>query len=98
MRGRKSKFRVALSLLATGAVVFISGFGNCTNLAFDGASGTLDLCFLFDCTDGIFGGLIDPCAEVFTRPDQPGFIPADPNKASGETGTFFADCDDDMNP
>lgn len=79
-----------------------TGLGACTSLAGQAVMGSVDFCFLFDCTNGIFGGLIDPCSPIFSRPGTPGFIAADP---ADETNTdfqngrdLFTDCPDSGTP
>jgi hypothetical protein len=58
----------------------------------------MDMCFIFDCTNGAFGGLLDPCETVA------GSDTGDPGEGTGAgyagpaTGPLFADCPTDETP
>ena len=88
MRKPGSRLLVAVSILLSGAYLCASGTLGCGSLTADSAMSALDMCFIFDCTGGAIGGLIDPCAQVGGS-DRGG---------GGEAGTeelggpFFADC------
>ena len=93
MRSRRLRTKLAVAAFAASGVM--GGFVGCASLGAESLSGAVDFCFLFDCTDGIFGGLIDPCSPVFSRPQTPGFIAADVNTPETD-GNLFSDCPDDQ--
>ncbi|MCC7294030.1 MAG: hypothetical protein IT449_18365 [Phycisphaerales bacterium] len=98
MQRKLSRAKVLSAMLAVGGVALIGdGLGGCASMGFQAASGAVDFCFLFDCTDGIFGGLIDPCSPIFGRPSNLGFTPQNPEKEPGVSNTLFSDCPDDAN-
>jgi len=41
----------------------------CAGFAGDQFLRTTDFCFLFDCQNGAFAGLFDPCPEILADPD-----------------------------
>ncbi|GMV96312.1 MAG: hypothetical protein HRF43_08740 [Phycisphaerae bacterium] len=41
--------------------VINSGSGGCARFAANGLATSIDFCYLLDCDNGFFGGLIDPC-------------------------------------
>jgi len=89
MRKRGSRILVAMGVLLSGAYLCASGTLGCGSLAADSAVSAMDMCFIFDCTGGAIGGLIDPCAYVggSDRGGDEGGVGAE------ETGgPFFADC------
>lgn len=56
----------------------------CTSFLAESTLTSADFCFIFDCTNGIFGGTIDPCSGVGS---------GDQTFEGQQTGTpFFADC------
>ena len=82
-------------MFLAGSYLFASGSLGCGSLASEAAISSTDMCFIFDCTNGIFGGLIDPCANVYgTDTGNP-----DVGGAGGFAGPFsgplFADCPTD---
>ena len=98
MRSRLGRAKIAAVIVATGAVAFASGVGACASFGISSLTGAVDMCFVFDCTDGIFGGVIDPCSPIFSRPNTPGFIASD--SAGDQNGDpvngrdLFIDCPD----
>lgn len=44
--------------------------------------GTVDFCFVFDCQNGLFGGVVDPCPDPLT------------DVLDGESTNLFVDCPD----
>lgn len=69
---------VWLAILVSGASLFQTvGFtdlngayqGGCRPFAANGITSAVDMCYLFDCENGFFGGLIDPC-----DPAKPAFL------------------------
>lgn len=41
----------------------------CARYATNGLSSSIDFCFLLDCQNGFFGGLVDPCANAGSATD-----------------------------
>ena len=86
-RKRVIRTAVAISLVASGAYLCTSGPLACGSLGAEGALSAIDFCFMFDCTNGAVGGLIDPCAIVGVDPED---------TTSDAIGTYggplFADC------
>ena len=82
-------------MFLAGSYLFASGSLGCGSLASEAAISSTDMCFIFDCTNGIFGGLIDPCANVY------GTDTGNPEQGQAGTfagpssGPFFADCPTD---
>lgn len=64
--GPRSQFRRKLTviglLLSTG-VLFAGSAVNCASFGLESTLSTLDFCFLLDCQNGAFGGLVDPCGQ-----------------------------------
>ena len=87
MNRRTSRVLVTVLMVLGGAYLCASGTAACSSLATEAAISSTDMCFIFDCTNGALGGLVDPCAPV-------GGL----DKSSGDTGDeflgdpFFADC------
>jgi len=86
IRKRVVRTLVALGLVASGAYLMAGGTMACGSLAGESALSAVDFCFMFDCTNGAVGGLIDPCGTVGVDPDD-----ADSDSAI-IGGPFFADC------
>lgn len=61
MRYRGLRTLVLLGLVATTGMLFAGSGLACSSLAFDQAATAVDFCFLFDCQNGAYGGLIDFC-------------------------------------
>ena len=64
MRSRARKMIAAISLLAASGFVMSGPGTGCTNYIGQSALITTDLCFIFDCQNGILGGTIDPCSGI----------------------------------
>lgn len=71
MKRRKNRIWSWLVLICSGATLFqvfpitgTGGAGNygCSRFATNSIGNAIDFCFIFDCENGFFGGLIDPCA------------------------------------
>ena len=62
-----------------------SGDLSCASLGFESALSSTNFCFLFNCNEGAFGGLIDFCAPVSFR----SFVG---NAEQAEDAPFLADC------
>jgi len=61
MRYRGFRTLMLLGLVATAGMVFAGSGLACSSLAFDQTASMVDFCFLFDCQNGAYGGLIDFC-------------------------------------
>ena len=64
MRSRARKVIAAISVLAASGIVMSGPGTSCSS--YIGQSGliTADLCFIFDCQNGILGGTVDPCSGI----------------------------------
>ena len=92
MRRYGSRILVAAGLVTSGAYLCASGTLGCGSLAADAAISAVDMCFIFDCTNGAIGGLLDPCEEV-GGPDGGGDEGGGAGAGVGaDVSTFFADC------
>jgi len=60
---RRRRKSVVLGLLAGTGILFVSGGLTCTSYGLQQTLSTLDFCFLLDCQNGAFGGLLDLCGE-----------------------------------
>lgn len=103
MRNRVSRLVIAASLVFGGAYLCASGNLACGSLATEAAVSGVDFCFIFDCTDGAFGGAIDPCGAVVGSDLGPprgaggaaggGADTTDPlDFLGGPGGPLFSDC------
>lgn len=92
MRCRKRKSMLALALVVSGGIAFVTGGGACASLAGESLLGSVDFCFLFDCVDGAIGGLLQPCDNV--GPVNIEFVATDalPRPAAGVGLPLFDDC------
>jgi hypothetical protein len=102
MRKHGSRILVAAGILLSGAYLCAAGAGGtlgCGSFGADSALSAIDMCFIFDCTDGAIGGLIKPCDPV-VGPDQGGGGDAGGGAGLGqeEELTFFADCPTEEEP
>jgi hypothetical protein len=70
MHRRTRRIGIWLALLASGATLFQTvGFtdlngafqGGCRPWTANGVTSAVDMCYLLDCQNGFFGGLVDPC-------------------------------------
>ena len=86
MRAR-SRLVMITAALALGGGFLTAGAGTgCANYLVETTLSAADFCFIFDCTQGLFGGTIDPCAA-----DGPG---AGDSFLTPPTGPVFEDCPD----
>jgi len=60
---RSTQWKMAVVALLTAGVVFGSSGLACTTFGINAALSSVDFCFLLDCQNGAFGGLIDPCGS-----------------------------------
>ncbi|MCH7719411.1 MAG: hypothetical protein IH988_00275 [Planctomycetes bacterium] len=63
IRARWRRKTAVMSLLVGTGVLFASGALNCASFGVQQTLSTLDFCFLLDCQNGAFGGLLDPCGQ-----------------------------------
>lgn len=88
-RTRKSSRKMA-SRLRAGGIFCLAAVGTlgalrqsaCIAFGADQLLGTLDFCFVFDCQNGLFGGVVDPCPDPLTDP------------LDGTSTNLFVDCPD----
>ena len=64
MRSRARKETAAITLLAASGFLTSGPGTSCTSFIGQSALVTADLCFIFDCQNGILGGTIDPCSGI----------------------------------
>ncbi len=73
MRRRVSGVWIWLAMIGSGATLFTTfpitgttgaGYHGCQRFVSNGVSNSIDFCYLLDCQNGFFGGLVDPCADV----------------------------------
>lgn len=86
MRSTRLRFRWVLSAaaVASAGMVFQTA---CMSFAGNQVLHALDFCFLFDCQNGAFGGLIDPCPDQATT-DSSGSSSTD----TVTRANIFVDC------
>lgn len=72
MRRHTRRTLVWLAMMLTGATVFqtsaftgTTGAGNhgCGRFMSNGLLSSVDFCYLLDCENGFFGGVVDPCSD-----------------------------------
>ena len=90
MKRRGPRIWIWLALVAGGAALFQTvGFstnngafsGGCREFALNGVTSAADMCYLLDCKNGFFGGLVDPC-----DPQNPALLDC-PSTTGGTTTT-----------
>ncbi len=64
MHKRGRKVISALTLLGSAGYLMAGPGTSCSSFAGQSALVTADLCFIFDCQNGILGGTIDPCSGI----------------------------------
>jgi len=94
MPRRKSRIRMAACLILGGAYLCAGGNLTCGSFGADAAVSALDMCFMFDCTSGILGGVIDPCGQIGGSDSGTNTTGQTGDTVSG--GTFFADCPENV--
>lgn len=82
MPARSRCRRMALeAMMLLGGLTLLAGPGTgCISFAAESALTATNFCFVFDCTNGIFGGVVTPCTTGATDP------------APGTEGILFTDC------
>lgn len=75
MKRRAYRFLVWLTMAASGSTLFQTypltgdsgtGYWGCTRFAANSVGSSINFCWLLDCDNGFFGGLIDPCNDPGT--------------------------------
>ncbi|MFQ5489797.1 MAG: hypothetical protein ACE5GE_03655 [Phycisphaerae bacterium] len=98
MHKRKNRILIGGCLLLSGTYLFASGNLACGSLFSEAAVSAVDMCFIFDCTTGALGGLIDPCGTTGSTDTNSGGAGGGGGGGRGGTfvgsnsGPFFADC------
>lgn len=64
MRFRARRIIAAIGVVAAGGFVFSGPGTSCTSYIGRSALVAADLCFVFDCQNGILGGTINPCSGI----------------------------------
>ncbi len=77
-RSRPRKVAKVVGLLAGGGFLLSGPGTGCGSYLSESLLVATDFCFIFDCQNGFFGGVIDPCADT------------DGN--AGTDDAFFVDC------
>lgn len=62
MRSRFRRIAVGAGLMAAGGFLLAGTGSGCISFTGEAVTTMTDFCFIFDCTNGILGGTIDPCA------------------------------------
>jgi len=65
LKGSRRKMELAL-LVALAGSMMQNGTLSCVQGAGNAATAAVDFCFLFNCNDGFFGGLAQPCDAGFS--------------------------------
>jgi hypothetical protein len=100
MHKRLYRGLVIAGMFLTGGYLFAGGSLGCGSMASEAGIASTDMCFIFDCTNGAFGGLLDPCGTM---------VGSDIGRGTGtgggtgnyegpRTGPLFADCPTDETP
>ena len=98
MHKRLYRGLVIAGMALSGSYLFTSGNLTCGSVASEAGIATMDMCFIFDCTNGAFGGLLDPCGTVVGS-DTGGDTSGGTGSYEGpRTGPLFADCPTDETP
>ena len=79
MRSRLRRIAVSVGLIGVGGFLLAAPGAGCFSFTGEAIVGMTDLCFIFDCTNGILGGTIDPCDPQI-------------NFETGQAMTILADC------
>ncbi len=64
------KMRLVLSLLLLGSSGLVFQAANCVSFVSDSTLAATNICFIVDCTNGFFGGLVQPCGSPLTSLDD----------------------------
>lgn len=61
MRRSRPRWLTVAMLITSGAVTFVLTTGACQKFGAQKTLTAVDWCYIFDCQNGLFGGLVDPC-------------------------------------
>ena len=64
MRIRVRRLFTALGMIGSFGYMMAGPGTSCSSYAGESALVTADLCFIFDCQNGLFGGTVDPCSGI----------------------------------
>jgi len=62
MRSSTKRWAAVIGIVAGGGILLGSPGASCTSFFGKTALQAADLCFIFDCQNGLLGGTIDPCS------------------------------------
>ena len=82
MRRKLRRVAAVAAIISAGGMLMQTSNFACESFAGESLFTATDTCFIFDCQNGAFGGLLQPCG-VALNPN-----PADPLSS----GPFFSDC------
>lgn len=93
MKKRKTRLWVGACMALSGGYLFASGNLSCGSFFTEAAISSVDMCFIFDCTSGAFGGLLDPCGTTGGTDTNSNNDPGGGIGFPGpNNGPFFSDC------
>ena len=98
MGRRVSRGLVVTGLILASSYLFAGGNMTCGSVSAEAAISSVDMCFVFDCTNGAFGGLLDPCGTIVGSDITGGGATGGGGGGTGgsyegpRTGALFADC------
>lgn len=84
MRFRNRRYLVSAALVGTLGYLFAGPGTSCASYIGESALVAANMCFIFDCQDGILGGTIDPCSGAGSG--------ALTGEGQGATPQLFTDC------
>ncbi len=64
MRGSSRKAGIWLGILAGGGYLLAGPGTGCSSYIGESLLVATDMCFIFDCQNGILGGVFDPCSGI----------------------------------
>ena len=70
LRRKTSWMRVLLVLLLIGSSGLVFQASNCVAFTAENTLAATNVCFIFDCVNGFFGGLIQPCGNPLFSTDD----------------------------
>lgn len=79
MRSRYRRLAASVGLIVAGGMLLAAPGSGCFSFTGETLTSMTDFCFIFDCTNGVLGGTIQPCAP------QTDF-------ETGDTFFLLADC------
>lgn len=64
MRGRVKNWYAGAALVGTCGYLMAGPGTSCSSYVGESTLVITDMCFIFDCQNGIFGGTLDPCSGI----------------------------------